>query len=62
MSDDPKLVAEAQRQTPGQLRARLKILGAAIRAADPNSAVFWRLNQQCAALERVLHEKETANA
>ena len=57
--DDPKLVDAARKQTPGQLRARIAILDGAIKDARSDSAAYWRMQQQIAALQRVLHVKET---
>lgn len=57
--DDPRLIETAKGQTPGQLRQRIEVITRAIRDAREDSAVFWRLNQQAAALERVLHAKES---
>lgn len=58
--DDPKLVAEARAQTPGQLRVRIGVLTDALRDMSESSAAFWRMQQQTAALERVLAEKDAA--
>lgn len=57
-NDDPVLLASALKQTPGQLRARISILADALKDARPDSAAYWRMQQQIAALERVLHGKE----
>jgi hypothetical protein len=46
------------RQTPATLRARIKIREDALKQADPDAWIWWRLNQTIADLERQLAEKE----